>query len=72
MFNPQVCLLDLASTTPDSFLGSGPIYRRILFQSLILGRYHQTTCTDDTVVGYSYSMMYARSGGNGVVITYGR
>ena len=72
MFNPQVSLLDLAPTTPYSFLGSGAIHRRVLVQRLVLGRYHQTTRTDDTVVGYPHRMMHARSRRNGVVISYRR
>ena len=72
MFDPQVSLLDLPSTTPSSFLRSGAIHGRVLVQRLVLGRYHQTTCTDDTVVGYSHRMMDARSGGNGIVVSYGR
>ena len=72
MFHPQVGLLHFASTTPDPFLRSRTVYRRVLVQHLVLGRYHQTTCTDDTKVGYAHRMMHACARGNGVVVSYGR
>lgn len=72
MFNPQVSLLYLASATPDVFLDSRSIHGRVLAQRLVLGRYHQTACTDDAVVGYPHGVMHARSRRDGVVVAYGR
>ena len=59
VFNPQIGLLDLASATPDPFLRSRTVHRSVLLQRLVFRRHHQTTRTDDTVVGYAHRVVHA-------------